>query len=281
MDSSTSATEPLLFISHAVIDREIAHYLKEMIHKAHPAIAIFVSSDPEDLPVGDPWVEKILMALDRARLVVVLATERGLGRKWVWFEAGAGWDKRRKIVSRCAGKTRKNSLPPPFGLHTALNIDESEDSANFFNLLAKEFGGSDGQIDHGALTKEVTRLDVRAEERGVYSVVADEEKPFFEYQSEMVKKKLKDIDQGGRDLLRLVMTNGEIDNSRIYAAWRRTYDLGSTIKVVVDSGLVTKRPDRVNNIEVGWSLRVNPDLQPLLKKLLFPIDEPGGPFFQI
>jgi hypothetical protein len=69
MDATPTPTAALLFISHAAMDKEIAHHLKEEIQRAYPLVDVFVSSDPEDLPVGDPWVEKILAALDRAKLV--------------------------------------------------------------------------------------------------------------------------------------------------------------------------------------------------------------------
>src|SRR5215467_13643056 len=111
--------KPVLFMSHAAVDKELALSLKETIEHAFDSIDVFVSSDPEDLPIGDSWVEKILDSLERARLVLVLATDRGLNRKWVWFEAGAGWNRRRQIFAGCIGKTRKNNLPAPFGQHTA------------------------------------------------------------------------------------------------------------------------------------------------------------------
>jgi hypothetical protein len=271
----------VLFLSHAATDKEIANYLKEVIGQVYPSLDVFVSSDPEDLPVGEPLVEKILAALELAKLVVVLATERGLSRKWVWFEAGAGWDRSRKIVTCCAGKTRKNALPPPFSLHTALNLDDVEGSRSFFSLLAEEFGPSDGKIDHDFVTREVARLDVRAEEREKYDAVEDEKKPFVDYRNEVFKKKLDEIGQGGRDLIRFVMTYGEVDNSRIYSAWRRGFDVGPTIKSVCESGLVQKKLERVNNIEVAWYLRANPELESLLVRLLFPISEQeSSPYFR-
>jgi len=281
MDIPSDSSQPVLFVSHAPIDGEIAQHAKKIIVLASPNIEVFVSSDPEDLPIGDPWVERILTALDRAKLVIVLATERGLGRKWVWFEAGAGWDRRRKIVTCCMGTTRKNALPPPFSLHTALNIDEESDLRSFFGLLANEFGSATIQIDYPQLAKEIARLDVRAEERQKTINLEDEERPFFDFRSEAVKRKLNELGQGGRDLIRLVLTYGELDNSRICSAWRRGYEVTPTIKIVSESGLLLKRYDRVNNIEVAWYFRTNPDLEQLLRKMLFPSDEQeGGPYFQ-
>jgi hypothetical protein len=42
-----------IFISHAAVDEEIAGSIKEFIGKAFPRERVFVSSDPEDLKLGD------------------------------------------------------------------------------------------------------------------------------------------------------------------------------------------------------------------------------------
>jgi len=55
---------PVLFVSHAAIDAELPRLLKETIERGFNGIDVFVSSDPEDLPIGDPWVEQILEALN-------------------------------------------------------------------------------------------------------------------------------------------------------------------------------------------------------------------------
>ena len=70
-----------IFISHAAVDEEVAISLKHRLEMAFPAQKVFVSSDPEDLRLGDEWVPKILAALESAKVVLVLATERGLSRK--------------------------------------------------------------------------------------------------------------------------------------------------------------------------------------------------------
>jgi hypothetical protein len=106
----------ILFLSHAASDSEIALRLKETLEAAFSGLDVFVSSDPEDLPPGDPWVSTVLSNLREAFVVWVLATERGLNRKWVWFEAGAGWDRHDAFIPCCVGKIRKGTLPSPVGV---------------------------------------------------------------------------------------------------------------------------------------------------------------------
>jgi hypothetical protein len=110
-----------IFLSHAAIDHEIALSLKRHLQTALPGADIFVSSDPEDLPLGDPWVQTILSALDTAKLVLALTTERGLSRKWVWFESGRTWFSDVPCIPCCLGKVRKDALPAPF---SSLMADE-------------------------------------------------------------------------------------------------------------------------------------------------------------
>src|SRR5213593_4436948 len=97
----------IVFLSHAAADQEIARHLKQVIETCFPQINVFVSSDPEDLPPGDPWVQTVLANLESAKMLLILATERGLNRKWVWFETGAGWSRGLLFIPCCAGKTRK------------------------------------------------------------------------------------------------------------------------------------------------------------------------------
>jgi hypothetical protein len=154
-----------IFVSHAVVDSEIAASMKEFITNALPDQRVFVSSDTNDLMPGDEWVEKILSALKSAKVVLALCTERGLGRKWVWFEAGRTWFADVPLIPCCVGNIRKGSLPSPFANRQALNIDEPRDAAALFDLLQKQFGDSTRPPSYEDFAATMTRLDIRADER--------------------------------------------------------------------------------------------------------------------
>jgi TIR domain len=153
-----------IFISHAAVDREIAAGLKQSISMAFPAVEVFVSSDPENLAPGDQWVQKVLTALENASLIIAIVTERGLSRKWVWFESGRAWFSGIKLFPCCLGKLRKSGLEPPFSLIQALNIDVPSDLQNLFNQISQILTKSQLQIDFDELSQELIRLDVRAEQ---------------------------------------------------------------------------------------------------------------------
>ncbi len=155
----------ILFLSHAAVDEEIAIRLKVALASAFPGLDVFVSSDPEDLPPGNPWVETVLANLREAFAIWVLTSERGLSRKWVWFESGAGWAKRNEFIPCCVGTIRKGQLPAPYSQYMAVNIDEEQDLRATFEKLANELGTAPRQTDYLAIAKDLVRLDIRAEER--------------------------------------------------------------------------------------------------------------------
>ena len=156
--------DSLIFVSHAAFDEELARALKRHIEASIGGLSVFVSSDPEDLPPGAQWTEKVLEALDKASVVLTLATDRGLGRRWVWFESGRTWHSNVRLIPCCLGKIRKNNLPTPFSLVQSLNIDEAGDLGALFRAL--EVYGSPCQPPNiQEIVLELTRLDVRCEER--------------------------------------------------------------------------------------------------------------------
>ena len=156
---------PPIFLSHAAVDQEIAIALKTHLKSALPGVDVFVSSDGEDLQLGDPWVETILGALGRAKLLLALTTERGLSRKWVWFEAGRTWFSGVRCIPCCVGTRRKDSLPAPFSSLQSTNVDEVSGLKNLIERCCEELAVTSAAIDLKAVTDDLVRLDVRAEER--------------------------------------------------------------------------------------------------------------------
>jgi TIR domain-containing protein len=155
----------MIFISHAAADQELAGHLKQVIETCFPQINVFVSSDPEDLPPGDPWVQTVLANLKSAKVLLILATERGLNRKWVWFETGAGWSCGQLFIPCCVGKTRKGQLPHPFSAYQAINIDEEDEFGVLLRRLRGTFGEPEIAPELQKITREFIRLEIRAEER--------------------------------------------------------------------------------------------------------------------
>jgi hypothetical protein len=154
-----SLEKRIIFLSHAAADQRIANRLKQIIEQTIPATDVFVSSDPEDLPPGSPWIEKIRDALRVAEAYLIVATTRSMVRKWVWLEAGAGWAREVVVVPGCLGGVRKNALPAPFLMLTALNLDSPEDLRALLLTLAGTDGVSVRLGDIKSLASELQEIE--------------------------------------------------------------------------------------------------------------------------
>lgn len=199
-----------IFLSHAAVDEEIAKLLNRTIEQSFPGVNVFVSTDPEDLRPGDEWVEKILEKLAEAELLLALATERGLSRKWVWFETGAGWARDVRIVPCCMGKVRKGQLPSPFSRYQALNIDEEGDLRALVDIVAQTFGSPSLLLEFGELARELVRLDVRADER----VQRPSTTSYSQEQKAKVEKGMSKLSEAEREALRQLLLEGQLTDRR-------------------------------------------------------------------
>jgi len=110
-------------------------------------------------------VQTVLANLKSAKMLLILATERGLNRKWVWFETGAGWSCGQLFIPCCVGKTRKGQLPHPFSGYQALNLDEESDFRILLDKLRGTFGEPKTAPELQKIIGVFIRLDIRAEER--------------------------------------------------------------------------------------------------------------------
>ena len=194
-----------IFISHAAVDEEIARSIKQHLEDAFPDQTVFVSSDPEDLKPGDDWISKILEGLESARCVLALVTERGLKRKWVWFEAGRTWFSGVKLVPCCLGKIRKDNLPAPFSGLMAVNIDELQDANYLFSVLKEVCGTNPTSVDFKTFVETMIRLDVRAEEKN--KILED---PFAQEIMTEIGLTMESLSPPERETIRQFVIHGEL-----------------------------------------------------------------------
>lgn len=197
-----------IFISHAAADEEIAGSIKQYIEQVFPEQRVFVSSDPEDLKPGDGWVVKVLKALESAKCVLALTTERGLGRKWVWFELGRTWFSEVKLIPCCIGKIRKSNLPAPFSGRMAINIDEPRDAAALFASLQEQFGALIKFLDYDEFVRTMTRLDIRAEEKS--KILED---PYADEIMSDIERTMKSLSPAQQETIRQFAKYGELSTA--------------------------------------------------------------------
>lgn len=147
----------VVFISHAAADRDIAVKLRTEVERSFPAATVFVSSAPDVLELGDPWIEKILDALAESVVAIILCSRTSLSRPWVWFEAGAAWGRKIPMLCVCVGAQRKSALPAPFNAYQAADLDETTGVEAIFAKLEKIFGLSVQPLDSQRIVAEIAK----------------------------------------------------------------------------------------------------------------------------
>ncbi len=160
-----AAQRRTIFVSHASADATLALCLKREFEKRIPGIEAFVSSDPEDLPLGIRWSPKIQEALTESLAVIVLATKRSFKRPWVWFEVGTAWfNPARPVVPLCFGKIKKAKLPAPLSELLAADASEAADLKSLFERLAKQVGSVLNDANVADLAKRLESLEAEISE---------------------------------------------------------------------------------------------------------------------
>jgi Mn-dependent DtxR family transcriptional regulator len=265
----------IVFLSHAAMDRDLAMLIKSSVEECFAGVKVFATTDPEASAPGDPWIKTIFENLEAAQCVCVLGTERGLSRKWVWLETGAGWARFGGIITCCVGVVRKSSLPVPFSWYTALDLDSEEGVRTFFDLIEKNFGKRAKTPDFHSLANELTRLDARIEEKHRLETSAKYAADIRE-QAERGWKKLDDYEK--QALRQLFIFGGQASDRQVMAALsEKGVSSGSRAqvfqKIQNDTGFIQRAwpfhdTERVYGYEGPW--QINPQFKNILEELLFP-----------
>jgi hypothetical protein len=103
------------------------------------------------------------------------------------------------------GKVRKSDLPAPFRSLQAANLDEFDDLRRLISESSKRLETNVSNIDLLSCTKDLIRLDVRAEERR--RAIED---PFSSELSREVEAEMRAFDSGTVEALRLLVKYGEL-----------------------------------------------------------------------
>ena len=89
---ASSASSPLVFISHDARDAEFAEAFSKLLKSVSAGmIKTFRSSDKkgtDGIDFGEEWYKRLMLQLQSTSDVVCLFTERSLDRPWILFEAG-------------------------------------------------------------------------------------------------------------------------------------------------------------------------------------------------
>lgn len=124
-----------VFIGHVTAEAAVAEALKRSLEQALD-VSAFASST--DINLGARWLSEIDKALDSANAVLVLCSRWSVARRWINFEAGAGWGQKKPVIPLCHGTMRTEELPDLLQALQAQNVHNAADCEMLVTRLGRE-----------------------------------------------------------------------------------------------------------------------------------------------
>lgn len=133
--------KPIIFVSHAAIDYEIAARFKQDIERNFLGLCkLFVSSDLDSLQGGGEWMQEIKQNLSEAKIFIGLLSPVALSRPWIYTEFGAGWIRNIPTISICHSGLDKGQLPIPLSHFQALNLTDKVHLEHLYGQISQAIG---------------------------------------------------------------------------------------------------------------------------------------------
>jgi len=156
---TSTASGPLVFISHNARDAELAEAFSKLLKSVSAGmIKTFHSSDKkgtEGIDFGDEWYKRLMTRLQSTTDVVCLFTENSLDKPWILFEAGVAKGKlNTPVIGIALGVPLSRISTGPF--YQFQNMDDSEtDLIKLVHQLARRIQGLE-------LDSDVVKVQVAA-----------------------------------------------------------------------------------------------------------------------
>lgn len=154
--------KPIVFVSHAAIDSEIATLFKSDVEKNFLGLCqLFVSSNLDSIQGGREWMQEIKVNLSEAAVLISLISPIALSRPWIYAEFGAGWIRGIPTISVCHSGLRKDQLPIPLSHYQALDLLDEMHLEHLYGQISSAIGCHKPEIDYLRLTekyREITEI---------------------------------------------------------------------------------------------------------------------------
>lgn len=126
---------PIVFLSHAAVDAELAEFVEATIRQSVPDSVVFRTSRLGQIPSGRPWFQHITEHLATADKYVVLLTPSSHARPWVNFETGAAWMTGRTLVPVLGGGLAPHDTVEPLKNLQLLSLEVPNQASQAFAEL--------------------------------------------------------------------------------------------------------------------------------------------------
>jgi hypothetical protein len=130
------SSKPLIFLSHAAEDGDLAKRLKERLQAiTSKTVSFYLSCDRESLPAGDFWPSAIIRALEETDIMFVLVSHHSEKSQWIPFEAGFALSRNKPVVPVLFPGYPGERLKPPLQLLQHISIESPESLSELIQRL--------------------------------------------------------------------------------------------------------------------------------------------------
>ena len=158
--------KPIVFVSHAAIDSEIATAFKNDAETSFLGLCrLFVSSNLDSIAGGAEWIREIKVNLEQATILVGLLSPVAVQRPWIYVEFGAGWIRSIPTVAVCHSGLAREQLPVPLSHFQALNLLDEFHLRHLYEQISSAIGCKLPPADYSGFVtkyKEITEVHRRA-----------------------------------------------------------------------------------------------------------------------
>ena len=164
-----------VFVSYISEEVTLASVLKRWIESTFPG-EVFAFVSAHDIRPGQQWFNRLGEELTDAKAMLVLCSQRSISRRWINFEAGAGYVKGISVIPICFAGVTTDTLPEPLRFFQGLDAGEDDFGVKVIEALAQDFGyAKPPVIRHEDMTTSVK--DALSQIEHVVGVVAGQGVP--------------------------------------------------------------------------------------------------------
>ena len=152
-----------VLLSHINDETQVASILKQWIESSLDR-DVHLSGEAASVQLDEQRLAAVNQTLGEARVVLLLCSERSIGRPWINFESACAWFKRVPVIAVCHAGCSPADLPPPLGSFPACDLTDAGSCQALLETLAEQLQKNRvPRIDYGLMVDELVERGRGAE----------------------------------------------------------------------------------------------------------------------
>ena len=144
-----------VLLSHINEETQVASILKQWIESSLDR-DVHLSGEAARVQLDEQRLAAVNQTLGEARIVLLLCSERSIGRPWINFESACAWFKRVPVIAVCHDGCTQADLPPPLGSFPACDLTDAASCQALLETLAEQLQKKRvPRIDYGLMVAEL------------------------------------------------------------------------------------------------------------------------------